>query len=78
MEVAVNGYFLNVHHTGSGQYAYHLLRALEKRGGDAAADRARALLLPRYDASGGWHPARTRRWRGYWAPATWQNSGGNR
>ena len=32
MEVAVNGYFLNVHHTGSGQYAYHLLRALEKRG----------------------------------------------
>lgn len=34
MEVAVNGYFLNVHHTGSGQYTYHLLRALEKRGGD--------------------------------------------
>jgi len=34
MEVAVNGYFLDVHHTGSGQYAYHLLRALEKRGGD--------------------------------------------
>lgn len=34
MEVAVNGYFLNVHHSGSGQYAYHLLRALQKRGGD--------------------------------------------
>ncbi|MYB76334.1 MAG: glycosyltransferase family 4 protein, partial [Chloroflexi bacterium] len=34
MEIAVNGYFLNVHHTGSGQYAYHLLRALEKRSGD--------------------------------------------
>ena len=31
MQVAFNGYFLNVHHTGSGQYAYHLLRALEKR-----------------------------------------------
>ena len=34
MEIAINGYFLNVHHTGSGQYAYHLLRALEKRSGD--------------------------------------------
>ncbi|MCY4437599.1 MAG: glycosyltransferase family 1 protein [Chloroflexi bacterium] len=34
MEVAVNGYFLNVHHTGSGQYAYHLLRALQKRNGN--------------------------------------------
>ena len=34
MEIAVNGYFLNVHHTGSGQYAYHLLRALQKRDGD--------------------------------------------
>ena len=31
MEIAVNGYFLNVHHTGSAQYAYHLLRALQKR-----------------------------------------------
>lgn len=34
MEIAVNGYFLNVHHTGSAQYAYHLLRALEKHGDD--------------------------------------------
>ncbi len=32
MDVAVNGYFLNVHHSGSGQYAYHLLRALQQRG----------------------------------------------
>ena len=32
MNIAVNGYFLNVHHTGSGQYAYHLLRALQQRG----------------------------------------------
>ncbi len=31
MEIAVNGYFLNVLHTGSAQYTYHLLRALQKR-----------------------------------------------
>ncbi len=31
MEIAINGYFLNVHHTGSAQYSYHLLRALQKR-----------------------------------------------
>ena len=32
MEIAVNGYFLNVPHTGSAQYTYHLLRALQKHG----------------------------------------------
>ncbi len=36
MDIAVNGYFLNVHHTGSGQYVYHLLRALEKHNPDLA------------------------------------------
>lgn len=34
MEIAVNGYFLNVHHSGSGQYVYHLLRALDKHSDD--------------------------------------------
>jgi glycosyltransferase involved in cell wall biosynthesis len=34
MEIAINGYFLNVQHTGSGQYTYHLLRVLQKRRDD--------------------------------------------
>ncbi len=33
MEIAVNGYFLNVPHTGSAQYTYQLLRALQRLGG---------------------------------------------